>query len=122
LPNDVPSKLMRSPQSPGASSVVKVRNCAPLQQSPPTVLDVVDDVDVVEELVAPGTVEDVDDVVAPGRVVSVLDVVELVDEEVVGPGTEVVVDPPGQTTGAGARVAMKRPGSLRRIRPPNWAQ
>jgi hypothetical protein len=92
-----------SPQSPGASSVVKVRKSAPLQQGPPPPI-----VDEVVELV------DVE-VVAPGAVVEV----------VVGPGTlDVVVGDtsPGQTTGAGALVAMKRPVSLRRTVPPNCAQ
>jgi hypothetical protein len=72
------------------------------------------------------------EVVAPNTVV---ELVELVEVEVVAPGAvvEVVVGTgtldvvvgdtsPGQTTGAGALVAMKRPVSLRRTVPPNWAQ
>jgi hypothetical protein len=118
----VPSTERMSPQSPGASSVVKVRNSAPLQQSPGTVLDVdvVDEVEVVEDVVAPGSV---DEVVAPGTVDDDVDDVELVEEvEVVGVGAVVEVVPPGQTAGAGARVAWKRPGWLRRTVPPNCAQ
>jgi hypothetical protein len=104
-----PSAERMSPQSPGASSVVKVRYSAPLQQSPGTVVAVVDEVELVEDVddvVAPGSV---DEVVAPGTVDEVVDEVELV-EEVVGVGPVVLVVPPGHTAGAGARVAWNRPG------------
>ena len=111
---------MRSPQSPGASSLVKVRNSAPLQQSAPAiVLEVVELVEVEEEVVAPGTVEEV---VAPGTVV---EVVEVVVVDVVPAGIDVLVvaeGPPGQLPAAGAPLAMKRPTSFRRTVPPNCAQ
>ena len=84
--------------------MVKVRNSAPLQQSPGTVVAVVDEVELVEDVddvVAPGSV---DEVVAPGTVDEVVGVGAVV--EVVPAGTvDVVEGPPGQAPGAGARVA-----------------
>jgi hypothetical protein len=122
LLNSEPSNDRRSPQSPGASSLVKVRNSAPLQHRPGTVVDVVELTGVVEVVVAGGSV---DEGVAPGTVEVVVAASE-VEVVVAGATVEDVVlgagPSPGHTAGGEERVAMKRPVSLRRIVPPNCAQ
>ena len=130
-----PPAVMRSPQSPGASTFRKLTAAAPLQQLATVELVVedvllvedVDDVEVDEVEVDDVEVEDVDDVEDVELVLLellVLDVddVDDVDVDEVDDVDVVVVPWTGHIPGAGASFRLKRPTWFLMFVPPNSAQ